>query len=83
MGLEMTALSLQVISHFITCQTVVMWEVSHLSWRNDPPSYAHFVETEIVWIISCEHQKNIKVENQRQDQTTQLSGLCWRLFGKP
>ena len=40
----MTALSLQVISHFITCQTVVMWEAAISPEEMIRPGYAHFVE---------------------------------------
>ena len=79
MGLEMTALSLQVISHFITCQTVVMWEAAISPEEMIRPGYAHFVEMRnSFWIISQKTPKNIKVENQSQDQTTLvLSSRCW------
>ena len=56
-----------------------MWEAAISPEEMTHPGYAHFVEMRnSFWIISQKTPKNIKVENQSQDQTTLvLSSLCW------
>ena len=86
MGLEMMALSLQVISHFITCGSVCGHVGGHsLFRRNGQPQLCSFCKNE-KWFLSL-FSKNNKERMGRKTESTPdhtgdiqpLSGL----FGKP